>query len=90
MNDDVGILIEMGNKSTHMAKFQFACPYAEKLYAALTPEACSEPREKSWMQISRNEEIVTLFVKAEDATALRASLNMWLRLVNVCKEILEL
>jgi len=76
--------------ATHTAEFRFACPYAEKLYAVLAPEAGSDPGEKSCVRISCDEESVTLFVEAEDTSALRASLNMWLRLVNVCKEVLEL
>ena len=78
------------SEPTHTAEFRFVCPYAEKLYAVLAPEAGSDPGEKSRVRISRDGDAVTLFVEAEDASALRASLNMWLRLVNVCKEVLEL
>ena len=74
----------------HTAEFMFECPYAGKLYAVLAPEAGSDPGEKSRVCISYDEQSVTLRVEAEDAAALRASLNMWLRLVNVCKEVLEL
>lgn len=76
--------------TTHTAEFLFECPYAGKLYAVLAPEAGSDPGEKSRVCISYDEQSVTLRVEAEDASALRASLNMWLRLVNVCKEVLEL
>lgn len=75
---------------THTAEFRFVCPYTEKLYAVLAPEAGSNPGEKSQVHLSRNACSVTLLVEAEDASALRASLNMWLRLVHVCKEVLEL
>jgi KEOPS complex subunit Pcc1 len=74
----------------HTAEFRFTCSHAEKLYAVLAPEAGSDPNERSCVHIFYDGEIVTLVVEAEDISALRASLNMWLRLVNVCKEILEL
>jgi KEOPS complex subunit Pcc1 len=74
----------------HAAEFRFTCLHAEKLYAVLAPEACSDPNEKSSVHLFCDGEIVTLVVEAEDISALRASLNMWLRLVNVCKEVLEL
>ncbi len=90
MTGSAGVLGTEVCGSTHTAEFRFACPYADKLYAVLAPEAGSDPGEKSRVRISRDGEVVTLFVEAEDASALRASLNMWLRLVNVCKEVLEL
>ncbi|MDR3102529.1 MAG: hypothetical protein LBU24_04845 [Methanocalculaceae archaeon] len=76
--------------ATHAAEFRFECPYAEMMYAVLAPEADSYPRERSRVHLSHDRCSVTLFVEAEDTAALRASLNMWLRLVNVCKEVLEL
>ncbi|HJJ99265.1 MAG TPA: KEOPS complex subunit Pcc1 [Methanocorpusculum sp.] len=90
MTDGAGVLGEEVCGPTHTAEFRFACPYADKLYAVLAPEAGSDPGEKSRVHISCDGEIVTLFVEAGDAAALRASLNMWLRLANVCNEVLEL
>lgn len=75
---------------THKAKFVFETPYAEKLYASLSPEAGCDPGDKSVTQLLHDANSVTLLVEAEDVSALRASLNMWLRLVNVANEVLEL
>jgi KEOPS complex subunit Pcc1 len=74
----------------YSATFRFECPYAEKLYTVLAPEAGSDPGDRSQVSVFREGDSVTLQVKAEDIPALRASLNMWLRLVNVCKEVLEM
>ena len=74
----------------HTAVFRFVCPYADVLHAVLAPEAGSDPGDRSRVLLSHDAEAVTLTVEAEDVSALRASLNMWLRLVNVSKEILEL
>lgn len=74
----------------HSTKFLFETPFAEKIYAALSPEAGSDPGEKSWVQLSCDESRLALYVEAEDVSAMRASLNMWLRLINVSNEVLEL
>lgn len=74
----------------HSAKFVFKTVHAEKLYESILPEVGSDPGEKSCVRLTRDADSVTLFVEAEDAAALRASLNMWLRLVNVSEEVLEL
>ena len=39
------------SQPTHTAEFRFVCPYAEKLYAVLAPEAGSDPGEKSRVRI---------------------------------------
>lgn len=74
----------------HSARFVFETLHAEKLYAALSPEAGSDPGEKSQVQLEYDDASLTLCVLAEDVSAMRASLNMWLRLINVSLEILEL
>jgi len=74
----------------HAACFVFETPFAEKLYEILIPETESDPGEKSNVRLIKDESSITLFVEAEEASALRASLNMWLRLVNVSNEVLEL
>ncbi|HJJ43094.1 MAG TPA: KEOPS complex subunit Pcc1 [Methanocorpusculum sp.] len=74
----------------HTANFVFETPFAAKLYEVLAPEIASDPGEKSNMRLTRDDSSVYLFVEAEDAASLRASLNMWLRLVNVSHEVLEL
>ncbi|HJJ55490.1 MAG TPA: KEOPS complex subunit Pcc1 [Methanocorpusculum sp.] len=75
---------------THTAKFRFECSYADKLYEILIPESGYDQSGKSEIEISHDDKSVTILIKAEDSSVLRASLNMWLRMVNVCKEIMEL
>ncbi|MDO5846103.1 MAG: KEOPS complex subunit Pcc1 [Methanocorpusculum sp.] len=75
---------------THKARFVFETPYADKLYASLSPETGCYSGDKSVAQLLHDSGSVTLLVEAEDVSALRASLNMWLRLVNVANEVLEL
>ena len=77
------------SQPTHTAEFRFVCPYAEKLYAVLAPEAGSDPGEKSRVRISRDGDAVTLFVAAEASSALLASLTLRLRVVTVCTEVVE-
>ncbi len=72
------------------ARFVFETPTAEKLYASLSPEEGCDPGEKSKVQLTHDADSVTLCVEAEDISAMRASLNMWLRLINVSNEVLEL
>lgn len=74
----------------HSAEFTFETPYAEQIYTVLSPEQGSDPGEKSHVEISCNGEKLVLSVQAEDVSAMRASLNMWLRLINVSNELLEL
>ncbi|HJJ29621.1 MAG TPA: KEOPS complex subunit Pcc1 [Methanocorpusculum sp.] len=74
----------------HTASFVFKTPFAAKLYEVLVPEIASDPGEKSNTRLIRDDSSVSLLVEAEDAASLRASLNMWLRLVNVSHEVLEL
>ena len=74
----------------HTACFVFETPFAEKLYEILAPETGRDPGEKANVRLTKDESSITLFVEAEEASALRASLNMWLRLVNVSHEVLEL
>jgi len=74
----------------HTSCFVFETPFAAKLYEVLAPEISSDPGEKSNVRLTRDDSSVTLEVEAEDAASLRASLNMWLRLVNVSHEVLEL
>ncbi|HVP93980.1 MAG TPA: KEOPS complex subunit Pcc1, partial [Methanoregulaceae archaeon] len=58
---------------------------------AIAPEMAGEVNTRSnaecWLESG---DILVLQVMASDVGALRASLNMWLRLVNVAKEMQEL
>lgn len=72
----------------HKAVFRFSTAYAEQIYQALVPELSDEVNPRSttrcWLEGSQT---LVLEVKAEDAAALRAALNMFLRLINVSDEV---
>jgi len=74
----------------HTAEFTFETPHASQIYTVLSPEEGSDPGDKSHVQISCNDEKLTLKIQTEDVSSMRASLNMWLRLINVSNELLEL
>ena len=74
----------------HSAVFTFETPDADKLYAVLSPEAGADPGEKAHTQLSKGTNSITFRVDADDAAGLRASLNMWLRLINVSDQILRI
>ncbi len=75
----------------HEAVFRFGTSHAGAIYRALVPEMESEvnPRSRAVLTMD-GEEVLLLRVHADDLPALRASLNMWLRLVNVADEMQEL
>jgi KEOPS complex subunit Pcc1 len=75
----------------HEAIFRFTTPHAPALYQAIRPEMESEvnPRSRTVVTLD-TEQTLVLRIEAEDMAALRASLNMWLRLVNVADEMQEL
>lgn len=74
----------------HAAQFRFETPDAEKLFTVLSPESGSDPGEKSRVTVTVESGAVILSIEAEDVSALRASVNMWLRLIAVSAEILAL
>ena len=74
----------------HYAEFVFETPYADKIYRVLAPEAGSDPGEKSYVELTATADAIQLKINAEDVSAMRASLNMWLRLIAVSSEILAL
>jgi tRNA threonylcarbamoyladenosine modification (KEOPS) complex Pcc1 subunit len=75
----------------HNAVFHFRDDNAEQIYHAIAPEMSGEVNARShaecWIESG---DTLVLSVGASDIGALRASLNMWLRLVNVAKEMQEL
>ncbi len=75
----------------HEAVFRFQTGNAERISRALAPELSDEvnPRSKTRFWIE-NGGVLVLQVMAEDTAALRAALNMFLRLVNVADEVQEL
>ncbi len=75
----------------HEAVFRFVTGNAERISRAIGPELSDEvnPRSETQFWIEGDDTLV-LQVRAEDTAALRAALNMFLRLVNVADEVQEL
>ncbi|HNQ29864.1 MAG TPA: KEOPS complex subunit Pcc1 [Methanolinea sp.] len=78
---------EMGGME-HEAVFHFRCPHAETLFRSLSPEMAAELHPRSRGEcFMEGQGVLVLKVQARDCAALRAALNMWLRLVNVADEM---
>lgn len=73
----------------HEAVFRFTSLSAPAIYESLLPETESEvnPRSVASVQLEGTDTLI-LTIRAEDIPAFRASLNMWLRLVNVADEMI--
>lgn len=75
----------------HNAVFRFTGPDIMQVYQAVAPEMAGEVNTRSharcWVE---GPDTLVLSVSASDIGALRASLNMWLRLINVAKEMQEI
>lgn len=75
----------------HEAVFSCTTPVAPLLYQALAPEVGEVAGSRSREMVALPDpETLVLTVQAEDVHALRAALNMWLRLINVADEIQEM
>ncbi len=75
----------------HEAQFRFSSDRARDLFRAVGPEMAAEVNPRSRAECRYEEpDSVVLRVSAMDLAALRASLNMWLRLVNVAQEMQDL
>ena len=75
----------------HQAQFRFCTPTATLLYQALVPELADQEGMRSTVElVCVDQTTLTMTIYAEDLAALRAALNMWLRLVNVADEITEM
>ena len=74
----------------YSAEFWFTTPHAPILYQALSPETADEIGERSSASISLEDECLSLKVTAGDVPALRAALNMWLRLITIADEMQEI
>ncbi len=75
----------------HEAVFRFTTDNARKIYQALLPELADEVNPRSAARCDMEaDNILVLSVSAEDISALRASLNMYLRLISVADEMQDL
>jgi KEOPS complex subunit Pcc1 len=75
----------------HEAVFRFSTPNAPQIYKALAPELEDEvnPRSTTSCRMEGDTTLI-LVVTAQDAAALRASLNMVLRLITIADEMCDL
>lgn len=74
----------------HGAVFSFRTGTAREIHSALAPET-DEIGPRSGVQITlESGDLLVISVTADDIPALRAALNMWLRLVSVAEEMLGL
>jgi len=72
----------------HQAEFRFSTPTATLLYQVLAPELIDQEGMRSTVELACTDQTtLVMTIHAEDLAALRAALNMWLRLVNVADEI---
>lgn len=75
----------------HEAQFRFSSDRALDIFRAVSPETAAEVNIRSRADCRYEEpDTVVLTVSATDLAALRAALNMWLRLVNVAQEMQDL
>jgi KEOPS complex subunit Pcc1 len=73
----------------HTAVFSCRSHRAREIYHALTPEIGEiNPRTEVGVALE-GDDLLVISVAADDIPALRAALNMWLRLVSVASEMLE-
>jgi KEOPS complex subunit Pcc1 len=75
----------------HEAIFRFSTEHAISIFAALSPELIDEvnPRSRTRCRLE-GDTVLLLTIEADDIPALRAALNMALRLVNVADEMQQI
>lgn len=56
------------------------------VYEALSPSTETAPDDRSSVEVTHDEGVLTLEVEADDPSSMRAALNTWLRLVAVAEE----
>ncbi|MGA2104241.1 KEOPS complex subunit Pcc1 [Methanoregula sp.] len=75
----------------HEAVFRFTIVHADMIYRSLLPELSDELNLRSstrcWVE---GTDTLVLQVEAQDIAALRAALNMFLRLVSIAEEMQEI
>jgi KEOPS complex subunit Pcc1 len=76
---------------SHEAVFRFTTKNAKKIYRALLPELSDEVNQRSKARcVLEANEVLVLSVAAEDLSAMRAALNMYLRLISIADEMQDL
>jgi len=75
----------------HEAIFWFSTEHAVSIYTALAPELTEEVNTRSRTRCRlEGDTVLVLTIEADDLPALRAALNMALRLVNVADEMQQI
>jgi KEOPS complex subunit Pcc1 len=75
----------------HQATFRFSTSRAQKILCALAPELCDEVNSRSQTRGRLDgPETLVLTIEAQDIAALRAALNMFLRLISVADEMQDI
>jgi tRNA threonylcarbamoyladenosine modification (KEOPS) complex Pcc1 subunit len=62
---------------------------AEKVLNAITPEMGSVHERRSTAAMNTNKNILSLEIKAQDLTALKASFNSYMKLMILCNKLQE-
>jgi KEOPS complex subunit Pcc1 len=76
---------------TQVAMFKFECENAHFLFRILKPELGDELGSRAVVDATvEGDRTLTLKITAEDTSSLRATLNMWLRIINIAYEMEEL
>jgi len=75
----------------HDALFRFTTVHADRIYRSLLPELKDEVNPRSvatcWVEEANT---LVLRIEAQDLAALRAALNMFLRLVSIAEEMQQI
>lgn len=72
----------------HRAEFEIKTPVAQVIFAALMPEIVNDDQSRSNIRCTTKEvDSISIEICASDIPALRASLNLWLRLAGVSEEM---
>jgi KEOPS complex subunit Pcc1 len=75
----------------HKAVFRFTTQHAREIYRVLLPELSDEVNPRSKVRcVLEGDDVLILSVWAGDTSALRAALNMYLRLISVADEMQDL
>ncbi len=71
-------------------RFDYEEPQARRLQEAISVEAGEIDDARSTASVDRHRGTVEVTLRARDTTALRASMNTWLRLVAVSEDIMSM
>ena len=63
--------------------------HAKSIFLSLQPEHLQEKKDRSRVKMQINKSILSIDIKAKDATALKASINSYLKSIILCNKILE-